>query len=287
MHDPSANSPATPSPALQQLLCAQVAALCEAAGRAILVHYADHAAGRLEIAAKDDGSPLTAADEAAHALLVEGLAALSGDYGIVSEEDEGGAHLAFDRGTTARPYWLVDPLDGTKEFVSRNGQFTVNVALVVAGRPVLGVVHVPVTGDTYAGVVGGGATWVGPVVPGDAARAARPLRVRAVPPAGLNVVGSRSHGDAAAMDAFLAGRRVAQFTAAGSSLKFCLLARGEADLYPRLGPTMIWDTAAGQAVLEAAGGQVLRLDGTPLDCTGELRNPHFVAIGDAAAWAAR
>lgn len=203
---------------------------------------------------------------------------------MLSEESAEAHRDAVDRRREAPPYWLVDPLDGTKEFLSRNGEFTVNVALVWRGQPVLGVVHVPATADTYAGVVGLGATWVGATAPGQP-RAQRALGVRPVPAHGLTVVGSRSHGDAAALEAFLGQRRVAAVSSAGSSLKFCLLARGEADLYPRLGRTMIWDTAAGQAVLTAAGGAVRRLDGSPLDCSGAaLDNPHFVAVGDPGAW---
>jgi 3'(2'), 5'-bisphosphate nucleotidase len=265
------------------LLCARVAALCEAAGRDILSIYA----GEVTADYKDDGSPLTAADRASHEVLVAGLPQLDGGYAVVSEEAAEAEQAAVDRGVGAAPYWLIDPLDGTKEFLSRNGQFTVNVALIWRGRPVLGVVHVPATGDTYAGVVGVGATWLGAPRLG-LARGLRALQVRPVPAAGLTVVGSRSHGDAAALEAFLEGHRVAALSSAGSSLKFCLLARGEADLYPRLGRTMIWDTAAGQAVLTAAGGAVRRLDGTPLDCAGAaLDNPHFVAQGAREAWAPR
>lgn len=261
-------------------LCARVAALAEQAGDAILAIY--H--GEVTATTKGDGTPLTAADEASHALLVAGLPALPGGYPVVSEESAAADQAAVDRSEGAPPYWLVDPLDGTKEFLSRNGEFTVNVALVWRGQPVLGVVHVPATGDTYAGVVGLGGTWLGAPQAG-LPRAQRALGVRAVPEAGLTVVGSRSHGDAAALEAFLGDRRVAALSSAGSSLKFCLVARGEADLYPRLGRTMIWDTAAGQAVLTAAGGAVQRLDGAPLTCNGvALDNPHFVAIGAAEAW---
>jgi 3'(2'), 5'-bisphosphate nucleotidase len=270
-----------PAPAALAL-CARVAALCEAAGDAILHIYQ----GEVVAQWKGDGTPLTAADQASHELLVEGLPLLPGNYPVVSEESSESEQAAVDRGPEAPPYWLVDPLDGTKEFLSRNGEFTVNVALIWRGQPVLGVVHVPATGDTYAGVVGEGATWVGAPQVGSP-RAARALGVRPVPAAGLTVVGSRSHGDATALEAFLGGRRVAALSSAGSSLKFCLLARGEADLYPRLGRTMIWDTAAGQAVLTAAGGGVYLLDGTPLGCSNAaLDNPHFVAVGAPGAWSA-
>ncbi len=172
-----------------------------------------------------------------------------------------------------RRFWLVDPLDGTKEFIGRNGEFTVNIALVEDGEPVLGTVFAPAIERLFLGASG-----VGAFVEEDGHR--RPIRCRAVAPAGLTVVASRSHGDAAALDAFLGGRRVAALTNAGSSLKLCLVAAGEADLYPRLGRTMEWDIAAGHAVLAAAGGRVLTLAGEPLRYGKPgLDNPHFVASG--------
>jgi 3'(2'), 5'-bisphosphate nucleotidase len=170
-------------------------------------------------------------------------------------------------------FWLVDPLDGTREFVSRNGEFTVNVALIHQHRPVLGVVGVPAQGRLYAGVEGQGA-WI------ESVQGRRALNTRAVPAEGLTVVASRSHGDAAALDRFLDGRVVASLVNAGSSLKLCLLAAGEADLYPRLGRTMEWDIAAGHAVLAAAGGQVRTLDGGEfLYGKPGFENPHFAAWG--------
>jgi len=170
-------------------------------------------------------------------------------------------------------FWLVDPLDGTKEFVGRNGEFTVNIGLVEDGRPALGVVLVPVLDRLYAGAVGQGA-----FVEERGAR--RPIRCRSVPPEGLTVLGSRSHGDPEAMDRFLAGRKVAAFRAAGSSLKVCLIAAGEADLYPRFGRTMEWDLAASHAVLAAAGGKIQTLDAKDLSYGKPgWENPHFVASG--------
>jgi 3'(2'), 5'-bisphosphate nucleotidase len=192
-----------PAPAALAL-CARVAALCEAAGDAILAIYQ----GEVVAQWKGDGTPLTAADQASHELLVASLPLLPGHYPVVSEESSELDQAAVDRTPEAPPYWLVDPLDGTKEFLSRNGEFTVNVALIWRGQPVLGVVHVPATGDTYAGVVGVGATWVGTPQAG-LARAARALGVRPVPVAGLTVVGSRSHGDAAALETFLGAARLA------------------------------------------------------------------------------
>jgi 3'(2'), 5'-bisphosphate nucleotidase len=222
-----------------------------------------------EVRRKDDASPVTEADERAEALIVPALRTLAPQIPIVAEEMAArGQADAIDS-----TFWLVDPLDGTKEFISRNGEFTVNIALVHQGRPVLGVVGAPALGRLFAGVVGQGA-WV------DDAQGRRPIRVRKPPPEGLTVVASRSHGDADALDRFLAGRRVARLVNAGSSLKLCLLAAGEADLYPRLGRTMEWDIAAGHAVLAAAGGQVQRLDGSPFDYGKPgFENPHFVAMG--------
>ena len=216
---------------------------------------------------KTDASPVTEADERAEALIVPALQMLAPEVPIVAEEAvAGGATPAIGDW-----FWLVDPLDGTKEFISRNGEFTVNIALVHQGAPVLGVVLAPALGRLFAGVAGQGA-----FVEDGTGR--RPIRCRAVPDAGLTVVASRSHGDAAALDAFLAGRTVASLVNAGSSLKLCLVAAGEADLYPRLGRTMEWDIAAGHAVLAAAGGQVQTLQGQPLRYgKAGFDNPHFSA----------
>jgi len=218
---------------------------------------------------KDDASPVTEADERAEALIVPALETLLPGVPVVAEEAVAAGRLpAF-----GRRFWLVDPLDGTKEFIGRNGEFTVNIALVEDGEPVLGTVFAPAIERLFLG-----ATGVGAFVEQDGHR--RPIRCRAVAPAGLTVVASRSHGDAAALDAFLGGRRVAALTNAGSSLKLCLVAAGEADLYPRLGRTMEWDIAAGHAVLAAAGGRVLTLAGEPLRYGKPgLDNPHFVASG--------
>lgn len=218
---------------------------------------------------KDDASPVTEADERAEALIVTALDTLLPGVPVVAEEAVAAGRLP----ALGRRFWLVDPLDGTKEFIGRNGEFTVNIALVEDGEPVLGTVFAPAIERLFLG-----ATGVGAFVEEDGHR--RPIRCRAVAPAGLTVVASRSHGDAAALDAFLGGRRVAALTNAGSSLKLCLVAAGEADLYPRLGRTMEWDIAAGHAVLAAAGGRVLTLAGEPLRYGKPgLDNPHFVASG--------
>jgi 3'(2'), 5'-bisphosphate nucleotidase len=250
--------------AVQQLL-EPVIEIAQQAARAVMAVYA----GEFEVRGKQDASPVTEADERAEALIVPALQALTPDVPIVAEE----AVAAGRCPEVGRRFWLVDPLDGTKEFISRNGEFTVNIALVEDGVPVLGVVLAPALGRLFAGVRGQGAF----IEEGGRRRA---IHCRAVPAEGLTVVASRSHGDAAALDAFLAGRKVAALKNAGSSLKLCLVASGEADLYPRLGRTMEWDIAAGQAVLLAAGGRVTRLDGEPLGYGKPgFDNPHFVAAG--------
>jgi 3'(2'), 5'-bisphosphate nucleotidase len=218
---------------------------------------------------KGDASPVTEADRRAEAVIVDMLARLTPDVPVVAEE----AHAAGRHSAAAACFWLVDPLDGTKEFISRNGEFTVNVALVENGVPVLGVVSAPAQGRLWVGVAGDGA-WV------EDAGGRRDIRCRSVPDEGLTVVASRSHGDAQALDAYLQGRKVAALRSAGSSLKLCLVASGEADLYPRLGRTMEWDIAAGHAVVAAAGGGVTDLRGEPLRYGKPgFENPHFVAHG--------
>jgi 3'(2'), 5'-bisphosphate nucleotidase len=249
-----------------------VAAIARAAGDAILAIY-----GReFGVMAKSDASPLTEADEAAEALIVPALQALTPGWPVVAEEAvaRGQAPEAVMPGAC---WWLVDPLDGTREFVARNGEFTVNIGLVRDGAPVLGVVLAPALGVLYAGAQGQGA-WV------EDAAGRRPLAARTLPAAGATLALSRSHGDAERLAQWLRDSgwqgRVAGERHAGSALKFGLIAAGEADLYPRLGPTMEWDTAAGQAVLEAAGGAVRDLHGAPLRYGKPLwRNPHFVAGG--------
>ena len=236
------------------------------AGRAILRHYHPDVARR----AKPDGSPVTAADHEAEAIILPTLAAFDRAVPIVAEEEFAAGRAPELLG---RRFWLVDPLDGTKEFLRGNGEFTVNIALVEDRVPILGVVHVPVTDEMFWSD-GHGAF----LRTGDGA--IKRLRVRAAPAEGLVVLSSRSHADGDALKAFLKGRRIAETRVSGSSVKFCRLAAGEADLYPRLGPTMEWDTAAGQAVLAAAGGSVSTLDGTPLRYAKPgFLNPSFVARG--------
>ena len=239
------------------------------AGAAAMVAYRSD----FGIRHKGDRSPVTDADERAEAVILERLAALTPDIPVISEEQAaaGRAPRATER------FWLVDPLDGTKEFIARNGEFTVNIALIESGRPTLGVVAAPALERVFSGARGLGAH-----VEDDAGR--RRVACRAAPAEGLTLVASRSHGDEQAMArwlaGWLAGRTVSANTSAGSSLKFCLVATGAADVYPRLGRTMEWDTAAGHAVLAAAGGRVATLDGRELTYGKPgLDNPHFVASG--------
>jgi 3'(2'), 5'-bisphosphate nucleotidase len=235
------------------------------AGAQIMRLYGERGGWALRL--KDDRSPVTQADERAEALIVGRLEQLSLPWPIVAEEAAaaGRAPQAADR------FWLVDPLDGTKEFIGGNGEFTVNIALIEGGVPVLGVVYAPAIDRLFAGIEGQGASC-------EQGGVRRDIACREAPAEGLTVVASRSHGDAAALEAWLASTQVARVVGAGSSLKFCLVACGEADSYPRLGPTMEWDTAAGHAVLLAAGGDVFCLSGQALRYGKPgYRNPHFVA----------
>ena len=253
-------STAPPHPPLDEL-----AAIAQAAGREILAVYATD----FSVRDKADASPVTAADERAEALILERLRQLSPDIPIVSEE----AFAVGRAPEVGETFWLVDPLDGTREFVSRNGEFTVNIALVERRRPVLGVVYAPALRRLYSGGLGYGA------FVRDAGEDL-PIRCRRPPEEGVTVVSSRSHGNQEALERFLAGRRVAASISAGSSLKFCLVAAGAADVYPRFGRTMEWDTAAGHAILLAAGGRVTDLAGKELLCgKAGFENPHFIACG--------
>ncbi len=236
-----------------------------AAGELVMAVYRTD----FDVRGKDDASPVTEADERAEALILPALESLLPGVPVIAEEAVAAGRVP----AIAERFWLVDPLDGTKEFIRRNGEFTVNIALVENGVPVLGVVLAPAIDRMFLGAAGYGA-----FVEEGGSR--RPIRCRAAPAEGLTVVASRSHGDAAALDAFLAGRKVAALKNAGSSLKLCLIASGEADLYPRLGRTMEWDIAAGHAVLAAAGGKVRTLAGEALRYGKPgLDNPHFVASG--------
>lgn len=255
----------TPSARLR--LAESFTAIAEAAGARIMAWY-----GGARAAAKADGSPLTEADLAAHDAILAGLSAACPEFPVISEEDR-----TLAQAPPVGAFILVDPLDGTREFLSGNGEFTVNIALIEDGAPVVGVVLAPALGRLWWGAAGAGAG----LRAGDGDT--HPLAARPPPAEGLVAVASRSHRDAET-EAFLAGLPIAGLRSVGSSLKFCLVAAGEADLYPRFGPTMEWDTAAGQAVLEAAGGRVTTPAGAPFRYGkpgAAWRNGPFVARGAA------
>ncbi len=265
---------------IEEALLEQVVDIAYQAAESILEVYEKASFGVEE---KSDNSPVTEADLAAHAVIASSLAALDGAVPVLSEESEA---VDFSVRKQWQQYWLVDPLDGTKEFIARNPEFTVNIALIQEGVPVLGVVLVPPTGMCYVGgpdlgarkKEGREAPWVS--IQG------RPFK----PQEAFSVVASRRHG-AAALEGLLerlhAELGAYSIESVGSALKMCLCADGTADLYPRLAPTCEWDTAAAQAVLEAAGGIILNDQGVPLryNQKASLKNPHFFAIADRAfAW---
>jgi 3'(2'), 5'-bisphosphate nucleotidase len=247
-------------------LLPEIVALADRAGAVILEHY--H--GDVAVRAKADASPVTAADEAAEALILAGLADLTPEIPVVAEETVAAGHVPE---IDDRPFWLVDPLDGTKEFLSRNGEFTVNIALIEGREPVLGAVLAPARSLAWWGLRGKGAA------ARDADGSTRAIAVRKAPERGLVAIASRSHRDAETQ-AFLDQAGVAECISAGSSLKFCLVAEGKADLYPRFGRTMEWDIAAGHAVLAAAGGRVTTRDGAAFRYRKPgFENPAFIARG--------
>jgi 3'(2'), 5'-bisphosphate nucleotidase len=242
------------------------------AGPVVMEEYARGAQAR----DKADGSPVTAADERAEAIILAELKRLAPDVAVVAEEAcaAGAALVAPER------FFLVDPLDGTREFVAGNGEFTVNIGLIENGAPVAGAVYAPALDRIWFGARSAYAARVG--VGGRLPQTCETLRVRA--PQALTALASRSHADPAT-EAFLSRLGVAERISAGSSLKFCAIAEGRADVYPRFAPTMEWDTAAGDAVLRAAGGGVVALDGAELKygkLDQSLRNAGFVGFGDPA-----
>jgi 3'(2'), 5'-bisphosphate nucleotidase len=256
------------NPTVAHDLLAQICAIARAAGRVILEVY-----GReFSVTRKDDDSPLTEADQLAHGLIARELARLEPNLPLLSEESVASEHA--QRRSWPR-YWLVDPLDGTKEFLKRNGEFTVNIALIERQRATLGVVYAPVFDRLYYGAVDVGAWRAN----GDDAALAITVQDRVASP--LRVVGSRSH-PSAELAAYLGALGPHEITDMGSSLKICLVAEGAADIYPRLGPTSEWDTAAAQAILESAGGRMIDTVGQPLryNSKDDLLNPHFLAFGD-------
>ena len=243
------------------------AGLAREAGEAIL---AVRARG-FETLQKHDDSPVTEADHAAERIIVAGLRAAAPEIPVVAEEEIAAGHVP----ARADAFWLVDPLDGTREFANLRDDFVVNIGLVRNGRPALGVVGVPAAGTLYGGIVGRGA-WRRD------ASGEHAIRARKVPPEGLTVMASRSHANEEKLAEFLHGRTIAGVTNIGSALKFCRLAEGLVDCYPRFGRTMEWDTGAPQAVVEAAGGSVRTMQGEPLRYGKPgWENPHFICFGIA------
>ena len=245
----------------------EIIALARLAGAEVMRVYETD----FEVRTKADSSPVTEADEAAEAVILAGLERLAPGIPVIAEEAYGAGHRPDTGGGV---FWLVDALDGTKEFVKRNGEFTVNIGLVERGAPVFGVVHAPALGTTYWGR--GKAAFAS-----EAGAEPQPISARPPPAAGLTVITSRTHrgGEAEFLKDFTVNEQIHT----GSSVKFCLIARGRADIYPRLGPTSEWDTGAGDAVLRAAGGRVETLDGALLTYgKQDFHNPEFVARGGAA-----
>ena len=247
-------------------LLPEIVALADRAGMVILDHYQ----GDVAVRAKADASPVTAADEAAEAVILARLAELTPELPVIAEERVASGHVPD---VDAGAFWLVDPLDGTKEFVNRKCEFTVNIALIEGREPTLGVVLAPALRQAWWGARGKGAS------ARDAERHIRKITARKAPAGGLVAIASRSHRDAETQ-AFLDEAAITECISAGSSLKFCLVAEGKADLYPRFGRTMEWDTAAGHAVLSAAGGRVTTKDGAAfLYRKPGFENPPFIARG--------
>ena len=253
-----------------QSVLEQLVDISRRAGLKILEWYG----GDMGITLKSDDSPLTKADLASHDLITAELSDRWPDIPILSEES---TDIPWETRQNWQQYWLVDPLDGTKEFINHNGEFTVNIALIRDHQPVMGVVHVPVTDTSYFGARGPGA-WC---QHGNAEAKTIEVRLPAAQPA--VIVGSRSHANPE-LASQLQRLGPHELTSMGSSLKFCRIAEGLADFYPRLGPTCEWDTAAAQAVVEAAGGRVVKIDGSALDYNAKAvyLNPHFFVFGDTS-----
>jgi 3'(2'), 5'-bisphosphate nucleotidase len=264
-------------------LLAGAIAIAKQAGDAILTVY--NRGGNVDVEFKQDTSPLTEADTQAHQIIVAGLQQLDASIPILSEEAEPDA---WETRRHWDSYWLLDPLDGTKEFLSRNGEFTVNIALIRAGEPVLGVVYAPVLDTCYSGLLDS-ATGVAFKQQGNAASTQISVsRLECLENAALRVVASRRHGGEALETLLVYLQqtcRQVDLVNMGSSLKICLLAEGRADFYPRLAPTSEWDTAAAHAILRAAGGQIYRTDFEPLRYNQKesLLNPFFLAVADRQA----
>lgn len=244
--------------------------IAQAAAKRIMEVYATD----FDVEHKADKSPLTEADMAAHNTIVAGLKEITPDLPVLSEES---ANIPFTERQQWQRYWLVDPLDGTREFVKRNGEFTVNIALIDNHKPILGVVYVPVTGVNYYASIDAGAFKCEPNKP------AERITTRACPENRLTVAGSRSHGSPQLEQFLTLLNMEVDLVSIGSSLKSCLVAEGKADIYPRFGLTSEWDTAAAQCVVEQAGGYLTDMALNPLryNTKESLLNPHFLVFGDA------
>lgn len=266
----------TLSPATEKLLrhpaaiCNMVRRLAIEAGDHTLQYYEEAGCAADE---KTDGSPVTIADREAEAIIIKGLNDIAADIPVVGEEATAAGIIPDLSG--AEWFWLVDPLDGTREFVRGSPDYTVNIALIHRGIPVLGVVYAPVSGELYAGYGQGTAIrWLADT------QNEKPIRVRDMPSGGLTVISSRNHHHQTEFDQFIADFKIAKAVRRGSSLKICLIAAGKADVYPRFGLTCEWDTAAGDAILRSAGGHIVDMQGAPLTyghADRKFHNPEFVA----------
>ena len=252
----------------EQIPIEQIINIAKRAGDAILKVYDTD----FSVYEKSDQSPLTEADLAAHQVIVDGLLELTPEIPILSEES---ANIPYSLRRTWKRYWLIDPLDGTKEFIKRNGEFTVNIALIDSMRPILGVIYVPVSKVTYYGATNNGAF---KILPG---KDAEPIKVSPRHSTPIKVAGSRSHAGNS-LKRYLKNLGDYEIINMGSSLKSCLVAEGKADIYPRLGPTSEWDTGAAQAVVEAAGGRITDTNMQPLQYNSKdsLLNPDFFVFGN-------
>jgi len=252
-------------------LCQQIRRVALEAGELTLNYFDESGYQGADL--KGDGSPVTLADQKAEALIEKALKDITPDVLVVGEE---AASSGYRPDLLSHDYfWLVDPLDGTKEFISGSGDYTVNIALIHKNKPVMGVVYAPVPGDLYAGCGAGTA-----IKYSDDHETEKSIQVRSMPKGGITIVSSKSHGSGAALDAFLSHYHVQKQIKRGSSLKICTIAAGKADMYPRFGPTCEWDTAAGHAVLASAGGVLTDMAGVDLSYGGadpKFLNPEFVA----------
>lgn len=256
-------------------LCNAVRRIALEAGEITLEYFDETGYDGADI--KGDGSPVTLADQEAEKLIQKRLEEMLPTIPMVGEESNAAGHKPDLTGHEY--FWLVDPLDGTKEFISGNGDYTVNIALIHKGYPVLGVVHAPAIGELYAGYIEENGTtkairWL------EETGSEKEIRVRRPPKEGLTVVASKSHGSAQRLEQYLSEYKIEKLAKRGSSLKICIIAAGKADLYPRFGPTCEWDTAAGDAVLRAAGGIINDLKGNALTYGGadpRFLNPEFIA----------